>query len=630
MRFDEMLGLLPRLTYLEGDSPGIRLFELELLFWAVVIVLTLALVRFRPSLLEKAEVRLVAVSRYKSFWLATFVLGVIVVRLVLLPWLPIPIPVAHDEFSYLLASDTFAHGRLTNPPSPMWVHFESFNINVLPTYQSMYPPAQGLALAIGQKLTTVPWIGVLLTTALMCGAIYWMLLGWLPAPWAWLGGIFAFVRFGIFSYWMNSYCGGCVAALGGALVLGALPRFRNGPKLQTSLIFAFGLLLLANSRPLEGLLFSIPLVLAVAIILIKEIRSGRVSWAATAKAVLPAMALLAVGAASMLYYNYRGTGNPLVMPYQVNFQTYHISKPFFFMIRNAIPAYRHPSMRTFYVAHELPDYLRYRNELGDFIGKRAAVYYGFFIWPLGLLVGPCVYAMWRSQMRVVVISLGVIAFELFAQVWFPEAHYAAPATGALILAVLFSMRHFRSSQSKYAIWGARALAIVIALWMISPIAEALRDPDVIWPKSELASAPSLGFPLQIQRARIQSQLEARPGKQLIIVHYRRTDMPSQDWVFNAADIDDAHVVWARDMGYFRNKELLDFFPDRQAWYVDRGDSVALVLPYNQAMAGIKMAFDGATPETDSPRFAADIEHVPTAIAAPEPARGAVVAAMQIR
>jgi len=298
------------------------------------------------------------------------------------------------------------------------------------------------------------------------------------------------------------------------------------------------------------------------------------------------------------------------------------------MIRNAIPAYRHPSMKTFYVGHELPDYLRYRYELGDFIGKRAAVYYGFFIWPLGLLVGPCIYAMWRSKMRIVLISIGIIGVELFAQLWYPEAHYAAPATGALILAVLFSMRHFRSSQSNYAIWGARALAIVIALWMISPISEALRDPDVIWPKSALDSAPPIGFPLQIQRARIQSQLEARPGKQLIIVHYRRTDMPSQDWVFNAADIVDAHVVWARDMGYFRNKELLDFFPDRQVWYVDRGDSVALVLPYNQVMAGIKMAFDGATPETDSPRFAGDIEHVPSALAAP--ARGQVAAAMQIR
>jgi hypothetical protein len=635
MRYDEILGLLPRLRGIGNDS-GLRLFGLELLFWAVVVLLTVAMVRTRPIWIEKAEIRLRQVSRHKGFWLATFFLSVFLGRLALLPWIPIPAPQVHDEFSYLLAADTFAHGRLTNPPSPMWVHFESFHINMQPTYQSMYPPAQGLALAVGQVLTGVPWVGVLLSVALMCAAIYWMLLGWLPAPWAWLGGAFACVRFGIFSYWMNSYWGGAIAALGGALVLGALPRFRNGPKIRPALLLAFGLLLLANSRPLEGLLFSIPLVLAAVIISIKRIRDGSATWETTARAVLPALGLLAVGAAWMLYYNWRGTGNPLVMPYQLNFQTYHFVKPFPFMKPNPIPEYHHPSMRMFYVNYELPILLRYKYtyDLGSIAQQSVAQYYGFFIWPFSLLILPCAYAMWRSRMRPALVSIALVAACVIAQVWYPRAHYAAPLTSALILWFLFSVRHFRNTRSQYAIWGSRALVIVFAVWMISPIAEVVRDPFALRPRfmgSRADEFEASTLPYYLRRAWIQSELAGRPGNQLIIVHYPYGNLPGdEEWVYNDADIDHAHVVWARDMGYLRNKELLDYYPDRQAWYVDRGDPATLIRPYQQAMEPLKLAYERPAAHKDSPQVAGAGQRLSPAMVKPVSTGLAEIAAPSTR
>src|SRR5262249_22398157 len=130
---------------------------------------------------------------------------VIGIRLALLPWVPIPSPQVHDEFSHLLLGDTLAHGRLTNPTSPMWMHFETFHVNMLPTYQSMYLPGQGIFLALGQVLFGTPFAGVLLSVGLMCVAYLWAFRGWLPPRWAMLGTLLTVIRYCGADYWSNSY-----------------------------------------------------------------------------------------------------------------------------------------------------------------------------------------------------------------------------------------------------------------------------------------------------------------------------------------------------------------------------------------------------------------------------------------
>jgi len=72
----------------------------------------------------------------------------------------------------------------------------------------------------------------------------------------------------------------------------------------------------------------------------------------------------------------------------------------------------------------------------------------------------------------------------------------------------------------------------------------------------------------LERAAIASQLQNSPGRHLVIVRYGPDHDLNQEWVYNAADIDGAKTVWARDMGDQDNQELLRYFHDRQGWYLD--------------------------------------------------------------
>lgn len=597
LRHDEILGLFPRLNFGADGSPGLWLFVLELLFWIVVAIAAMSLMRLRPAWVDYAEHKLRRTAEHQAFWLAAFPLLAVLLRVALLPWVPVPTPVMLDEWSYLVGGDTFAHGRLTNPASPMWVHFETFHVNMQPTYHSMYPPAQAAALALGQSLTGIAWTGVLLSTALMCGAIYWMLAGWLPPTWAWLGGLFAVLRYATFSYWINSYFGGSVAALGGALVLGAYVRLRREIRWHTALTLATGLILLAFSRPLEGLCFSLPVLVAFSI---QVIRRRAIFERRIAVTLLPAFVALFLAAGFLLYYNWRTTSHPLLMPYVLNLREYHISQPFVFQKANPIPQYRHEAMRTFYIFHELPDVLRLRTESPAYLmATKADVYYASFLWPFLLLVGSGLYAMWRSELRIVLFSVALLGADLFLQIWPAHAHYAAPATSAFVLMALFGLRAFRNTQGWMGICVSRAVALLMLPCLFSPLVECLRDPYSIHPifvntewrelHASFSSGVDLPIPLQIERQRLQADLERRPGKHLVIVHHPYHDVPSVDWIYNSADLANSKVIWARDMGYLKNKELVNYYRDRQVWFVDRARPE--LIPYEQAMLPWKLALD---------------------------------------
>src|ERR1700676_2300002 len=92
----------------------------------------------------------------------------VVLRLALLWHHPIPLPDIYDEFGHLFVADTLRHFRFANPPHPMHRFFETFFVLQEPTYSSIYPLGQGIALAFGKMIFGHPWAGVVLSTAALC------------------------------------------------------------------------------------------------------------------------------------------------------------------------------------------------------------------------------------------------------------------------------------------------------------------------------------------------------------------------------------------------------------------------------------------------------------------------------
>src|SRR3954471_6044984 len=223
----------------------------------------------------------------------------------------VPLPAQPDEYSYLLAAHTFARGRLTNPPHPMGLYLQTPEVLQQPTYSSKYPPGQGLALAVGERLFGLPIVRAWRAGAAACLATFWVLRAALPPRFALLGGLLLALHPLLLS-WNNSYWGGAVAATGGALLIGgALRLATRRPRGRDGLIAGAGLALLVLSRPFEGAIVALLLLVALAP---RLIRSGASLVPPAASAVL----LLAGAVAFFGFYNYRVTGQATLLPHLVH------------------------------------------------------------------------------------------------------------------------------------------------------------------------------------------------------------------------------------------------------------------------------------------------------------------------
>lgn len=486
----------------------------------------------------------------KSLWPFVLIAALfpIAIRLALLPWFPAPHASLHDEFGHLLVADTLASGRLANPPHPQWPHLEAVYVLHHPAYASIYPLGQGLIMAFGKVAFGSFWAGVVLAAGLMCGATVWMLAGFLPRTWSLAGGLLTAMMHAL--PWSNSYWRGAFCAFGGALLWGALCRLRHGPSIGLGLIAGAGWGIIWLIRPFESML---PLaVLWIAVLYAAFGAKHRRAWVMTALAIIAAQA--SAGALTLLH-NRAVTGSYTTLPYQLSKEQYGVPLGLLGQANAPKPVFRFAQAEAIYEWQLERKLAAEARPLRRLAGNVFAIW-SFFITPWFSI--PLLAVAWAWRDRTVRAVAALLAAAVLATAVYPFffAHYIA---GFGCLFVLLVTRGLMMIASRAAVGGFAAAALLTAgsaasLWNFT--AEAGRG------ISDMAS------PAILARIAAEKWLLEQDGADLVFVRYGAGHDAHTEWVYNAADVDRAPVVWCRSLDAARDAAAAAYFTGRRIWLAE--------------------------------------------------------------
>ena len=167
------------------------------------------------------------------------------------------------------------------------------------------------------------------------------------------------------------------------------------------------------------------------------------------------------------------------------------------------------------------------------------------------------------------LGLGIETFFL--------PHYLAPATALIFAFLLQSMRHLRQAgpSGLSLVRAIPSACVVLTLIRICAGPLHIELPVALdQAKSWEGGSPAVGS----ARAGVVAALESQPGKQLAMVRYPGNHI-YPEWVNNLADIDNAKLIWARQMDPASDRELLEYYKDRKAWLVEPDSNPPRVVPY---------------------------------------------------
>jgi hypothetical protein len=330
---------------------------------------------------------------------------------------------------------------------------------------------------------------------------------------------------------------------------------------------AAGTVMLATSRPYEGLVFCL---LVGAWVLIHWAHRGMPSIRPLMlKLVLPQAVILLAGGAALATYNRAVTGDALTFPYVVHERAY-AQCPMFHGQSPSKPEYRHEVIEQFHTGWAM-DWFRRQETLRGLLYTKFAVSWfaaGFFV-PTVLAGAVLLARPWRwKRLRPVVVVFALALLASFLSL-FSFPHYMAPFAPLLLIIVIAGLRR-AEYFSRQRLGGFRLAPVLIGLQACLFLVAAV---------NHIASPKSWAD----QRAQIVVNLRAIPGQHLVLVRYGANHNPHQEWVYNHADIDASKIVWARAMNAENDNELIRYYADRQVWLLEPEAQSLRPLPRSAAM-----------------------------------------------
>jgi hypothetical protein len=214
---------------------------------------------------------------------------------------------------------------------------------------------------------------------------------------------------------------------------------------------------------------------------------------------------------------------------------------------------------------------------------RVRLYRFFFLPPLYLALLAFLFALRDSNMRRVAVTLAIFALGTN---FFPYLldHYLAAVTCLFVLVSITGLQQLSRITIRDNPVGQQITLVLTALCLAEFTgwyALHLFESPSLYPILRYETWDAINHQNPQRRIQVARQLAEIKGPLLVFVRYSPRHIYQNEWVWNNADIDDARIVYARDLGPEEDQKLIRYYPNRQVLLLDPDAYIPQISAYNE-------------------------------------------------